>query len=567
MKKITPLIPYLKYLGWFGAMLLVAGLTAGAIAGGWIGIPLALISVGVGLIGAWGFSLGWGESALLTRRSTQVGANALIATLSVLALFGLVNFLAARYVTRLDLTENQVFTLAPETQQVVKNLPQPVKVWVFTPAALVSRQDQELLASYQRLGDRLSYEFVDPNQQLTLAQQLEVKSPGDVIVQVQPNGRKQYLQTITQNDSEQALATGQRLTEAKLTAAIAQVINPRQAQVYFLQGHGERSLEAGQPTSLSEMIGNLKERDLVTNPLLLAETLTVPPNADVVVLAGAQKPLLEGEVKALDAYLNQGGNLLVLADPQINLGIDKLLDRWGVKFDRRIVIDISRQIEQFGPIYSLVSQYGDHPITKEFKNALSFYPLARPIDIVPKTSIKSTPLLYTNEKSWGESNLKNQPLKFDQGSDRPGPLLLGAAFSRQVQAVAPKPSPSQTSSPTAGASPQPTPTASSSPTPSPSPAATSTTKKESRLVVIGNSSFAVDGLASQPQFVNGDVFINSVRWLSQQEQQTLSISPKEPKNRRITLSSLQATLVGWTAIALLPLMGFATAIGVWWKRR
>jgi ABC-type uncharacterized transport system involved in gliding motility auxiliary subunit len=84
-------------------------------------------------------------------------------------------------------------------------------------------------------------------------------------------------------------------------------------------------------------------------------------------------------------------------------------------------------------------------------------------------------------------------------------------------------------------------------------------------VVIGNSSFAADG--SFNQVVNGDVFLNSVRWLSQDEQQSLSVRPKEAKNRRITLSGQQANLAAWSSLVILPLIGFGTAFGVWWKRR
>jgi ABC-type uncharacterized transport system involved in gliding motility auxiliary subunit len=83
--------------------------------------------------------------------------------------------------------------------------------------------------------------------------------------------------------------------------------------------------------------------------------------------------------------------------------------------------------------------------------------------------------------------------------------------------------------------------------------------------VIGNSRFAEDGAVNQG--INGDVFINSVRWLSHADDQSLSIRPKEAKNRRLGLSGQQANLATWTAIAILPLIGFGAAFGVWWKRR
>ncbi|MEY3223473.1 MAG: hypothetical protein RLZZ203_2329, partial [Cyanobacteriota bacterium] len=67
--------------------------------------------------------------------------------------------------------------------------------------------------------------------------------------------------------------------------------------------------------------------------------------------------------------------------------------------------------------------------------------------------------------------------------------------------------------------------------------------------------------------LNGDVFLNSVSWLSQQNEQLLSIRPKEPKNRRIVISTLQANLLTIAAIFILPLIGLFTGFIIWWKRR
>ncbi|MBG1261472.1 ABC transporter, partial [Nostoc sp. BAE] len=108
---------------------------------------------------------------------------------------------------------------------------------------------------------------------------------------------------------------------------------------------------------------------------------------------------------------------------------------------------------------------------------------------------------------------------------------------------------------------------STSPAPSapPTPTPSSQTATESRLVVLGNSEFATDGLFQQQ--LNGDVFLNSVTWLSQQEKQPLSIRPKEPKNRRITLTTTQANLLILSSLLVLPLIGFAIAVIIWWKRR
>jgi ABC-type uncharacterized transport system involved in gliding motility auxiliary subunit len=70
------------------------------------------------------------------------------------------------------------------------------------------------------------------------------------------------------------------------------------------------------------------------------------------------------------------------------------------------------------------------------------------------------------------------------------------------------------------------------------------------MVVFGNSDFAINGLFDKQ--LNGDVFLNSVTWLSQQDQQPLSISPKEAKDRRINLTAAQANLLELSSLLVLP---------------
>jgi ABC-type uncharacterized transport system involved in gliding motility auxiliary subunit len=159
MKSLAANQKYLKYLSLPGLAMITAGLLAGIIAG-WTPLPTGLLLGGIGLlILGLGFSE-YGRGRFWSQRSTEAGANALVATLAVLVILGLVNFLGVRYATRVDVTENQIFTLAPESRQVVQNLAAPAEVVIFD--TLPNPQDQQLLNSYQRAGDQFSYSYVNP---------------------------------------------------------------------------------------------------------------------------------------------------------------------------------------------------------------------------------------------------------------------------------------------------------------------------------------------------------------------------------------------------------------------
>jgi ABC-type uncharacterized transport system involved in gliding motility auxiliary subunit len=263
------------------------------------------------------------------------------------------------------------------------------------------------------------------------------------------------------------------------------------------------------------------------------------------------------EVQAIQEYQAKGGNLFLLVDPKTNPGVKPILDAWGLVLDERFAIDASEAGRQLGsnPATPVVQTYNNHPITQRFGKDISFYPGARPIEITVVEGIQANPIVLTAKESWAESNIEEKPVKLSQG-DRPGPLPIGVALSRVVM---PQPSPSPSVSPTA--SPEVSPSASPSPTPTP----TADLRKESRMVVFGNSSFATDGYFGQ--YLNGDVFVNSVSWLSQNDGQVLSVRPRTTKNRRLLITNEQMAIVGLIALAGLPLVGLVTAGVIWAKQR
>ena len=572
---------FFKNAVWFGIGLVSAGLTSGFIAG-FGAISVGLTIAGCVLIGIWFLLLGvWesdrGQPKFWQRRSTQVGSGALVSTIAMVVILGLLNVLSVRNLYRVDLTDTGRFTLSPETQEVLKNIKQPLTLYVFDKQQMP--EDRELLQNFRRQNPNFAFEFVDPNMSPDLAKKFDIKNTTasrDVHLELPSKNRKQFVQSI---------APQQRLSESRLVSSLIQIQSDRKPRIYFTQGHGERSLEPGDK-NYSLVVKALQDKNFEALPLNLAQTANVPPDAALLVLAGPSKPFFEAELQAVQAYLNQAGNLMVLIDPDAQPNLDALLKTWGIVLDTRVAIDASGtgQLFKLGPAAPIVQDYNgnNHPITKDLGKNISFYPLARPLEIQPVEGVAATPIALTNEKSWGESNLQEKPVKLDKG-DRPGPLPLAVALSRQVQVLPPQPAPSPSPSPspspivdpetgeleippTPDPIASPTPSSTPSPTISPSPTVSPTPiPKESRLVVFGNSTFATDQfLLAQ---INGDVFLNSLTWASQTDGQALSIRPRDVTRRQLSATPQQVTIVILLSAVALPLFGFALAAFTWWRRR
>ena len=593
---------FFKNSVWLGIGLISAAFTSGIISG-WLVLQTGLTIAGIVLIGIWLLMLGRFDSTpnqpnFWQRRSTQAGTGALVSTVSVFVILGLLNFMAVRHLYRVDLTDTSRLSIAPETQQILKNLKQPVTLYLFDKEQ--SPEDRELLQNFRRQSQNFSFEFVDPDANPALAKKFEIKNSNqsrDVHLELPSKNRKVFVQS---------LSPQQRISESRLVSSLLQIESDRKPRIYFTQGHGERSLDAGEK-NYGAAFKVLQDKNFEVLPLNLAQTLQVPIDGTALVLAGPSKPFFEAELKAIQDYLDQAGNLIVLIDPESQANLTNLLKTWGLALDNRIAIDASGsgQLLKLGPATPIVQDYNgnQHPITKEFGNNITFYPLSRPIEIQEVAGVQATPIALTNKQSWGESNLQEKPIKLDDG-DRPGPLPLAVALTRQVipkpiipKAIQPSPSPSPslppvetngetpatppsvtiTPSPTASAivtptsspsiSPGSSPSPAASPTTSPtaSPIATSSTPRESRLVIFGNSAFATDAFFGAQ--LNGDMFLNAVTWVSQVDGQALSIRPREIKRRQLSGTPQQVQIVMLLSAVLLPIIGFGLAALIGWRRR
>src|SRR5678815_2073368 len=89
-------------------------------------------------------------------------------------------------------------------------------------------------------------------------------------------------------------------------------------------------------------------------------------------------------------------------------------------------------------------------------------------------------------------------------------------------------------------------------------------KPETRVVIFGDSDFASNGVLGIQG--NKDLFMNTVGWLSQQEN-LISVRTKEAGDRRLTMTSAQQANLNWLALLGVPGVVFAMGIYTWWRRR
>ena len=495
----------------FGITLSVAGIVAAIVTGSWSTVPIVLLLFGLCLllVRLWL----WGNKyQFWQRRSTKEGAGAIAKTAVVLVVVGAINWAGISYGKRWDLSENKVYTLSEQSQTIVASLERPLEVVIFD--RNTNSELEKFLQNYRRYSNQFKYRLVNPEQTIGLAQQYGVQSLGEIYLNY--GDKRQKLEVDN-------AALGETLTETKLTNAIERIKRDRPINIYFIQGHGEAPLDLVEG-GVAQVISNLEERGQTVRELNLASSGEIPNDADLIVIAGAVRKLLAAEVSTLQQYLKEGGSLLLLLSPNTDPGISAILQNWGIELDNRLIVDGSGagSVMGFGPAVTIVNSYGQHPITTSFRNGISLFPEARPLKVVAKPEISTVAIAKTDRQTWAESDLREEQITFDVNRDLSGPLNVAIAGKREQ----------------------------------PNPA---------RLVVFGSTTFATNGWFEQQ--LNGDILLNSISWLVGEDKDTLAIRPKEAANRRINLSGLQAGIISWLALRIMPFAALVTGVYLWWKKR
>ena len=112
---------------------------------------------------------------ILSLRSVRYGGNTLVVSVILLIILGLVNFIVNRHSYRFDLTAAKQFSLAPQTQKILKNLKKNVRVTAFFKSG-EKRQMEDLLKAYRFYSKKFSYEFIDPDRKPAIAKRYGVRT-------------------------------------------------------------------------------------------------------------------------------------------------------------------------------------------------------------------------------------------------------------------------------------------------------------------------------------------------------------------------------------------------------
>jgi len=453
----------------------------------------------------------------LGERSTKYGTSALLGSLFFLGILVALNYMSARHHHRFDLTEAGVYSLSPQSLQVVKGLSNDLRIEAFVEGG-INPELRDLLDSYRYASPKVSFEMIDPDRQPELAERYGITAYDTV--------RLEYGKSSTSVTQP---------SEETITNAIIKVTRATQQTVCFVEGHGEPDPDATDDArGLSQAKLGLTNENYAVRKILLASMENVPDDCSVLVVAGPQRPYLPQELDAVERYLEGGHSALFLLPPRHAGQFTPFLAKWGVKVGDDVVVDQVVRLFQ-GPALGLapiVDAYDPaHEITRDFAQR-TIFPMTRSVraDTQGKPGLTAVELVKTSPSSWAETDLpalfeRREATKDDGDQQGPVPIAVVVDANLRQMGLA--------------------------------------DKGETRLAVFGSVEFADN--RNVETFFNRDLLLNTVGWLAG-ESDLVSIRPKALRASRVRFTQEQGTVIFYLSVLILPELLLVAGLAVWWRR-
>jgi ABC-type uncharacterized transport system involved in gliding motility auxiliary subunit len=513
----------------------------------WSGV---LLVVGLALTG-YGV---WGLRAEFAGMVRQRRGEIALYALGVVGVFAALAYLSAIFPVRIDMSSQGMFSLSPQTVNMLQRLERPVHVTFFhDPMMRETVELYKLMAA--NANGKVTVEFIDPMLNPAQARRRGVEFAGTAIM-----------------ESENRRLTVNGPTETDVANGILRVSQTTQQQVCFLDGHQEPdpfSLEshdhsegdAGHSHGLGSKLvvhqrhGMAKARNSlealnyqVRKVLLVNGNRAALDGCSLLVVAGPKLALLPQEVQAISAYVDGGGNGLFMLDPFVKAGLEPLLRSYGIVVDDDIVID---EASHFWTDVSApaVTEYNVHQVTQELP--LTFFPGVRSLSPTPERvpTVSVRPLINTSARSWTSTDPDKAEFNADKNERKPNTIMVVANRRPEFQSSAEAVMRELRGEKPAQDEQQPKPR---------------TDIKPARIVVVGDSDFATNSFYNV--MGNGKLFLNTVNYLAAREN-LIGIEPRTFDRPQVSLTNQQMKGTVFLSMVLIPALMALIGVAVWWRQR
>ncbi len=340
-----------------------------------------------------------------TRTRWLLRFNAVLFTAGVLVALAALGWLSQRFVLSWDWTGQQQTALSDESVQLLERLEGTPRITAFvTPDGELATQVERLVLRYRAHAPDLELERVDPHREPERLREAGISHEGELLVQL--------------GDQREHVPAP---TEAYVSRALDRLMQASPRSLAWVNDHGQRDLQGQANHDLGQLGAGLEDQGYGLQGLSLVRHPVIPDDTTLLVLSGPQVDLLDGEQQLIQRYLEGGGNLLWLLEPEDMARLPELAETLGVSVTGHPVQDPRTEalLGVDDPGLSLVDDHPDHPVMADIQGPV-LLPWAAALEVEPPADWEIRPLLQGAD----HHELPDR--------DATTPFLLGATLERPL---------------------------------------------------------------------------------------------------------------------------------------
>lgn len=354
---------------------------------------------------------------------------------AAIVLVVLANVVSRNFFFRIDLTENQIYSLSPSSQGVIAKIDDLLTAKVYFSQNLpgqygnTNRYLQDILEEYAAYsGGNFRFEFYRPDDDEQLALEAQKSGIQPVQLQVIENDKMEVKRVymgmvLLYGDQREVLPVIQTTTglEYEITTKVKKLVDSDRPVVGLAKTGAENP-------KFERLSGQLREAYDVREVILGAG---VPNEVSLLIVAGVGDSLSGPAMASLKGFVNRGGNLFVTqgrikGDLQSQMGqpiqsnIFEILDLYGITVAENLVMDqksgsitVSQQrgFLRFNsqvqyPFFPIIQEFPDHDIVSGLEQVHLLFSSELTYDTAD-SSVVIEPLLVTSENSAATSGYIN----------------------------------------------------------------------------------------------------------------------------------------------------------------
>ncbi len=452
----------------------------------------------------------------------------------IVAAYLVINFVVKQAnFTDFDFTKEKIYSISQATEDKLQNLDKDVTISVYNMYQYV----EDFAYKYANLNDHIKVEKLENLNAKTDWKTNYGVTDTSAFVVIQTEDREKIL--FNSDFYTYDYTSGQEIdtTEEAITNAILDVTIEEKPKIYFLTGHNLYTEAYFQYLEMS-LEGEANEVEYID----LLKTGSVPEDCKVLVITALQEDITAKEKDAILDYIKQGGEILLLLDPNLNKidmpNFQAVLDEYGVSVSEGYLLEgDANQMMAGAPNFIIAPINSSSELVKNIDMGLNVCLVnSGKLDIastkeLEEKNVTLETLATVSDKAFYRTDLEStSENKIDSDEDAKG-ATVAAMLTKQMDE-----------------------------------------DKTSKLIVFANTVFATNIQIDSQYYIyaitnynNEDVLLNSVSYLTQRED-NITIRKDSETVATYNVTEMQTRIV-LGLIFSIPILIVVIGIVVWQLRR